>query len=160
MRPKPQKLTARIRAKTNAMKKFLTLSAILVLMSFTSPGHSVVGKWKTIDDETGKAISVVEIYESSGKIYGKVVEILNPKDKSKTCVNCSGSDKNKPIMGLTVIKGLTKEGEEYTNGKILDPKSGKLYKCYITLESADKLKVRGYIGVSMLGRTQYWYRQK
>lgn len=129
------------------------------LMSFSAP-VSVIGKWKTIDDETGKAISVVEIYEKNGKIYGKVVDILNPKDKGKTCVNCSGEDKNKPLLGLVVIKGLTKEGDEYTNGKILDPKHGKLYKCYISCEGPDKLKVRGYIGVSLIGRTQYWHRVK
>lgn len=129
------------------------------LMPFYPPA-SVIGKWKTIDDETGKAISVVEIYEKNGKIYGKVVDILNPKDKGKTCVNCSGEDKNKPLLGLVVIKGLTKEGDEYTNGKILDPKHGKLYKCYISCEGPDKLKVRGYIGVSLLGRTQYWHRVK
>ncbi|NUY82246.1 DUF2147 domain-containing protein [Flavobacterium sp. MAH-1] len=142
------------------MKKLASILVLFAVMSFSVPNQGVVGKWKTIDDETGKAISVVEIYESGGKIYGKVVDILNPKDKNKTCVNCSGSDKNKPIIGMTVIKGLTKEGDEYTNGKILDPKHGKLYKCYITLESADKLKVRGYIGVSLIGRTQYWYRVK
>lgn len=128
-------------------------------MSF-KPSASVIGKWKTIDDETGKAVSIVEIYEHSGKIYGKVVEILNPKDKSRTCVNCTGSDKNKPILGLVVIKGLTKDGNEYNNGKILDPKHGKLYKCYITCETPDRLKVRGYIGVSLIGRTQYWHRVK
>lgn len=136
------------------------LSYLLLLLLVHPSAHTVVGKWKTIDDETGKAVSVVEIYEKDGKVYGKVIEILNPKDKDKKCVNCGGSDKNKPILGLTVIKGLTKEGDEYTNGKILDPKSGKLYKCYIATEGADKLKVRGYIGVAVIGRTQYWYRVK
>ena len=61
---------------------------------------------------------------------------------------------------MIIIKGLSKEDAEYTNGKILDPKNGKLYKCYITLETKDKLKVRGYIGISLFGRTQYWYRVK
>lgn len=122
--------------------------------------NSVTGKWKTIDDETGKAISVVEIFESKGKIYGKVIEIFNPNNRNRVCENCSGSDHNKPILGMIVIKGLTKDGTEYSNGKILDPKHGKLYKCYITLESPDKLKVRGYIGISLLGRTQYWERVK
>jgi len=141
------------------MKKFLPLFAVLLFMAFVNvPNHSVVGKWKTIDDQTGKAISIVEIFEHNGKIYGKVHEILDPKGKGRSCVNCTGSDKNKPILGMTVIKGLVKDGNEYNGGKILDPKSGNLYKCYITLESADKLKVRGYIGVSVIGRTQYWYR--
>jgi len=133
---------------------------LLFFSSITFAQHSVIGKWKTIDDETGKAVSVVEIYEAKGKIYGKVIEIFNPKDRKRICVNCTGDDHNKPLIGLTVIKGLTKDGSEFSNGKILDPKHGKLYKCYITLETADKLKVRGYIGISLIGRTQYWERIK
>ena len=136
------------------------LFAFVLFCSFTFAQNSVIGKWKTIDDETGKPVSVVEIYESKGKIYGKVIEVFNPKNRKRVCENCSGDDHNKPILGLVVIKGLTKEGNEYTNGKILDPKHGKLYKCYITLENADKLKVRGYIGISLIGRTQYWERVK
>lgn len=132
----------------------------MMLVSTLHFSQSVVGKWKTIDDETGKAISVVEIYEKGGKIYGKVHDIIDPKDRNKICSNCTGEDKDKPIMGLTVIKGLVKEGAEYSSGKILDPKYGRLYKCFITLESKDKLKVRGYIGISLFGRTQYWHRIK
>lgn len=132
----------------------------MMLVSTLHFSQSVVGKWKTIDDETGKAISVVEIYEKGGKIYGKVHDIIDPKDRNKICSNCTGEDKDKPIIGLTVIKGLVKDGAEYNSGKILDPKYGRLYKCFITLESKDKLKVRGYIGISLFGRTQYWHRIK
>ena len=141
-------------------KKTLISIALFFLVIFFAQGQSVVGKWKTIDDETGKAKSIVEIYEKSGKIYGKVVDILEEENKKRVCTNCSGDDKNKPILGMTVIKGLSKKGSEYTDGKILDPKNGKLYKCFITLETKDKLKVRGYIGISLFGRTQYWYRVK
>ena len=136
------------------------LSIALLISTIFYAQHSVIGKWKTIDDETGKMVSVVEIFEYKNKIYGKVIEITNPKDRNKTCVNCTGEDKNKPILGLTVIKGLSKEGDEYTNGKILDPKHGKLYKSYIKLESKDRLKVRGYIGISLIGRSQIWERLK
>jgi uncharacterized protein (DUF2147 family) len=120
--------------------------------------QSIVGKWKTIDDETGEAKSIVELFLKSGKMYAKVVEVLDIANKNSLCQKCSGEDKNKPILGLTIIKGLSKEGAEYTSGEILDPKNGKLYKCAISLESKDKLKVRGYIGFSLLGRTQYWHR--
>lgn len=120
--------------------------------------QSVLGKWKTIDDETGQAKSIVEIYEQNGKIYGKVIEILDLEHKKSVCSTCSGSDKDKPILGMIVIKGLSKDDDEYNSGKILDPKNGKQYKCYITLENKDKLKIRGYIGISLFGRTQYWYR--
>ncbi|RVT73394.1 DUF2147 domain-containing protein [Flavobacterium sufflavum] len=142
------------------MKKILTLVVLFVSCAFYSQNKGILGKWKTIDDETGKAKSIVEIYEKSGKIYGKVIEILDSVHKNDLCKECSGEDTNKPILGITVIKGLSKDGNEYNSGKILDPKNGKLYQCFITLVSNDKLKVRGYIGISLLGRTQYWQRVK
>lgn len=139
------------------MKQLITLLfCITVITSMQS--QSVIGKWKTIDDTTGEAKSIVEVFSKSGKIYAKVVDVLDPATKNNLCKQCSGEDKNKPILGLTIIKGLSKDGSEYNSGEILDPKNGKLYKCALTLESKDKLKVRGYIGFSLLGRTQYWHR--
>ena len=139
------------------MKQLITLLFCITVMS-SMQSQSVVGKWKTIDDATGEAKSIVEVFSKSGKIYAKVVDILDPATKNNLCKQCSGEDKNKPILGLTIIKGLSKDGSEYNSGDILDPKNGKLYKCALTLESKDKLKVRGYIGFSLLGRTQYWHR--
>ena len=142
------------------MKNTITILALFVSMAFYAQSNSVIGKWKTIDDETGKPKSIVEIYEHSGKIYGKVVDILDAEKKKNLCTNCPGEDKNKPVMGLVIIKGLSKEGNEYNGGKILDPVSGKTYKCFLALEGSDKLKVRGYIGLSLFGRTQIWHRVK
>lgn len=142
------------------MRKEIFTIALLFLLSISTQAQTVIGKWKTIDDETGQPKSIVEIYEKSGKIYGRVIEILDTEHKKSTCTKCSGDDKNKPILGMVVIKGLSKQGNEYRSGKILDPKNGKLYKAIVALESKDKLKVRGYIGISLLGRTQYWYRLK
>ena len=143
------------------MKKLLFCILYLTCVNVLQSQHSsIVGKWKTIDDHTGKPLSIIEIFEKHNKIYGKVIEIYNPKNKPTKCIKCEGEDKNKPILGLIVIKGLTKEGSEYTNGKILDPKHGKLYKCSISFESKDKLKVRGYLGIELIGRTQYWDRVK
>ena len=133
---------------------------IFLLVSKFSFSQNIIGKWKTIDDETGKEKSIVEIFEKNGKVFGRILEVLDPEKKNKKCELCEGEDKNKSIQGLLIIKGLTKEDDEYSNGKILDPKNGKLYKCSISLESKDKLKVRGYIGISLIGRTQYWYRAK
>lgn len=142
------------------MKKILTVVALFFSCVFYSQNKDVLGTWKTIDDETGQPKSIVEIYEKSGKIYGKVIEILDTVHKNDLCTSCSGEDANKPILGLIVIKGLTREGKEYNSGKILDPKNGKLYQCFITLVGNERLKVRGYIGISLLGRTQYWQRVK
>ena len=140
-------------------KAFFTLLMLAPLLC-AAQMPSVVGKWKAIDDVTGKVVSVIEIYERGGKIYGDVVEITKVADRKKVCTLCHGEDKNKPIIGLTVIKGLSKDGDEYNGGYILDPRQGKLYKCYLTAEGPDKLKLRGFIGFSFIGRTQYWYRVK
>jgi len=142
------------------MKNRLFIIAALFITSLFFGQNTVIGKWKTIDDVTGKAMSVVEIYEKDGKIYGRVSDILEVKNRNNKCDNCSGEDKGKPILGLVIIKGLQKDGDEYSGGKILDPKNGKVYKCTINLEGKDKLKVRGYLGISLLGRSQYWYRVK
>jgi uncharacterized protein (DUF2147 family) len=143
------------------MNKSNVLGLVLFFMTtLCMQGQSVVGKWKTIDDETGKAKSIVEIYERSGKIYGKIIDILDAEKKKNLCVNCPGDEKNKPVLGLVIIKGLTKDGNEYNAGKILDPTSGKLYKCFLALEGNDRLKVRGYVGVALFGRTQIWNRVK
>jgi len=143
------------------MKRMLyvaLVSAVFTCTTTTLYGQDVFGTWKTIDDSTGEARSIVEIYQEDGKVYGKIVELINPKEPNPICDKCSGEDKDQPVIGLKFIKGLEKDGDEYNSGKILDPENGKLYKCYITLEEEDKLKVRGYVGFSLLGRTQYWYR--
>ncbi|RZJ73752.1 MAG: DUF2147 domain-containing protein [Flavobacterium sp.] len=141
-------------------KQLLALLFVVAAGMFTANAQSVTGKWKTVDDETGEAKSIVEIYEQNGKIYGKIVEILNPAKKNSKCTKCKGADKDKPINGLVIIKGLTKDGSEYTDGDILDPVKGKLYSCTIELDGKDKLNVRGYMGISLLGRTQTWSRVK
>jgi len=142
------------------MKRTLFMFLFVALTGVLSATAQVTGKWKTVDDETGEAKSIVEVYEQGGKVYGKVVEILNPAKKNAKCQKCKGDDKDKPILGLTIIKGLTKDGDEYTDGDILDPQKGKLYSCTIKLDGKDKLVVRGYMGISMLGRSQTWTRVK
>ena len=139
------------------MKQFIVIVAI-ALFSFTGTAQDVFGKWKTIDDVTGEAKSIIDIYERDGKVYGKIAQILTEGREDALCTECTGKDKNKPILGLELLKGLEKDGDSYEDGKIIDPENGKEYKCYITLEEKNKLKVRGYIGFSLLGRTQYWHR--
>lgn len=142
------------------MKKTLVTFALIICAVLTASAQDVVGKWKTIDDETGEAKSIVEIYKQDGKVYGKVVEIIDPAKRDATCKDCPDDAKGKPILGLVILKGLEKDGNEYSGGTILDPNNGKVYKCLIALEDANKLKVRGYVGFSLLGRSQYWERVK
>ena len=138
------------------MKLQITLLALLFpLIGFS---QSIIGKWKTIDDVTGNAKSIIEIYKENGKFYGKVAEILTPDEADKVCSLCEGSKKDQRIQGMILLTDLVKDGNEWNDGEILDPNNGKTYSCYITLEKDDKLKVRGYIGFSLLGRTQYWYK--
>lgn len=138
---------------------FLLLAALLLV---TQSGfcQSILGKWKTIDDVTGKEKGIVEIYEKNNVFYARIIEIFEPEHKNKKCTLCCGDDKDQPFLGLIIIRGLKKDEGEYNGGKVLDPKNGKYYKCYIQLEETDKLKIRGYVGVPLFGRTQYWYRVK
>ena len=142
------------------MKKIIFYSILFLTAAIqnVSSQTTVLGKWKTIDDETGSPKSIVELYENNGKIYGKVTQILEKGKEDKLCDQCKGDKKNKPIKGMVIINGLVKNDNEWDGGKILDPKSGKEYKCVISLENENKLKVRGYVGISLLGRTQYWTR--
>lgn len=142
------------------MKKNVLTCIFAFVLVYFAQAQNVMGKWKTIDDQTGKEKSIVEIYEKNGLLYGKLVELLEEKNKNAICSACSGKNKNKPYLGLVIITDLEKDGNQWSGGKILDPKTGKEYKCHIELEDANKLKVRGYVGVSLLGRTQYWQRVK
>lgn len=141
-------------------KHYLRFVICLLLLTQHGFSQSILGKWKTIDDISGKEKGIVEVYEKSGLIYARILDIFETEHKNKKCSLCAGQDKDKPFLGLVIVRGLKKEGDEYNGGKVLDPKIGKYYKCYMKLEEPDKLKIRGYVGVPMLGRTQYWYRVK
>jgi uncharacterized protein (DUF2147 family) len=143
---------------TIKMKSVILLLVISFLTINTSNAQSVFGKWKTLNSETGKTESIVEVYKKDGKAYAKIIEIMNKDDKDRVCDACQGENKNKPILGMVILNGLKPDGKEWNGGKILDPKNGKYYKCYITLLNNAKLKIRGFIGISLLGRTEYWYK--
>ena len=121
--------------------------------------NQIEGVWITQDDETGKKKSEVLLYKNEGKLYGKILNLLLEEDKGKLCVNCKGENKNLAIEGMVIVEGLELNGKTWEEGTILDPKSGKTYSCYITFENDNTLKVRGYIGFSLLGRTQKWMRK-
>lgn len=140
------------------MKSLIAIVAVTLLTISSTFAQDVFGKWKTIDDQTGEAKSILEIYEQDGKAYGKILEILNKANKDDVCATCEGADRGRPIEGLVIMKGLEKDDDEWNDGTIMDPENGKEYSCYIKLQSNKKLKVRGYLGFAALGRTQYWYR--
>jgi uncharacterized protein (DUF2147 family) len=143
------------------MRKIATcLALFFVLFSFSlSAQDSPVGLWKTIDDETGEAKSHVRIVEKNGKLYGTVEKLLL-KPQDTRCTACEGDKKDQLVVGMEILTDLEQDGKYWEDGEILDPNNGSVYSCYIEMESTDKLKVRGYIGFSLLGRTQYWYRVK
>ena len=136
--------------------KIILFTYILVTSYQT---NQIEGVWITQDDETGKKKSEVLLYKNEGKLYGKIINLLLKEDKGKLCVNCKGGNKNLQIEGMTILEGLELNDKTWEDGTILDPKSGKIYSCYITLEDNNTLKVRGYIGFSLLGRTQKWIRK-
>ena len=119
---------------------------------------SPVGKWKTVDEKSGQVTSEVELYEQGGKLFGKIVGLPEPNNaqgKPKTCTKCQGADKDKPIIGLVIVKDLGPSGDRYKGGTILDPEDGKVYKAEIWSEDG-KLKVRGYLGPFY--KTQTWLK--
>ena len=129
---------------------------MLLAVGTSMAADAPVGTWKTVDDKTGKEESTVEVYEQGGKLFGKITGLTEPNDaqgQPKTCSKCTGADKDKPIVGLLIIKDLSPSDGRYKGGTIMDPADGKIYKAEVWVEDG-KLKVRGYLGVFY--KTQTW----
>src|SRR5215468_11798579 len=139
------------------------ITSFLVALLFISTvaamaAGSPIGQWNTVDEKTGKVRSTVEVYDQDGKIFAKITGLSEPDDaqgKPKTCTACKGDDKDKPIVGLVIVKGLSPSGDRYKDGTITDPADGKVYKAEVWTEGG-KLKVRGYHG--MFYKTQTWVK--
>ncbi len=120
------------------------------------------GVWKTVDDNTRKEKSLVRIVETNGVFSGKVERVVDPDSpKDAVCKECTDERKDQPVVGMTIIRNVkaTDEKGVFAGGDILDPNNGKVYKVKLTLtENGNKLDVRGYIGMPILGRTQTWIR--
>ena len=130
-----------------------------IAMSVVLNAQSPVGIWKNLDDTDGKEKSHIEIYESGGVLKAKVIKLL-PAATIKKCDACKGDKKGKDLVGLDILWSMKKSGKIWEGGQILDPKTGKEYDCKLEFDGPDKLKVRGYVGVSLFGRTQTWYKVK
>tara|TARA_R110000787_G_scaffold19396_5_gene58262 strand:+ start:3718 stop:4146 length:429 start_codon:yes stop_codon:yes gene_type:complete len=139
------------------MKKLLSLTFIL-LFSISSYSQTIFGTWNSFDEETNKIESIIEVYKKEGKAYAKIIFITDLEKRSATCTACKGKLKDTPILGMDILSGLKKDDDEWSGGRILDPKNGKEYKCYIKLKDDTTLKLRGYIGISLFGRTAIWKR--
>ncbi len=132
--------------------------------SFAENPQSAIGTWKIVDDKTQKDKAIVEIYEQNGKLYGRIIGSYENPDgfDTVTCTQCQGSDKGKKIKDLMFIKNMAHTSlNKWSKGAILDPDNGKVYNAKMMLKNDGKeLHVRGFIGISLLGRTQIWYRIK
>lgn len=139
------------------MKKIF-LPFLLFIFTISINAQTIFGKWHSKNDDTGKVDSVIEVYEKNGKAFAKIIEVKDPARQNAVCDLCEGENKGKKILGLDILTGLQEDGNEWSGGTILDPRNGKVYKCYIELEKPNKLKLRGYIGFSLFGKTAYWER--
>ena len=151
------------------MRYINNILKLLVMLIFVGPmtnlyaeTTSPIGYWKTIDDVTGQPKSIIQIYANSDQtLSGKVIKIF-PKpgeDQNKVCEACKGDKHNQKIVGMTILEGMKTDGDKWDDGQILDPKNGKTYHCTFKLiRNGANLEVRGYIGVSVFGRTQVWER--
>jgi uncharacterized protein (DUF2147 family) len=138
-------------------KSWLVFILMIVIIPFAR-AESPAGNWTTIDDATGKKRAVIKISVSGGVLTGTVAKIYPQPGDSGVCEKCPDGFKNKPILGMQIIWGLKDDGKgQWSGGNILDPKSGKVYRAKITVDG-NKLKVRGFIGFSLLGRTQTWVK--
>lgn len=142
------------------MQRFILFLFFVSLNIVSLSGQSsIVGVWKTVDDNTGESKSHVEIYEKDGKYYGKLVRLLlSPEDS--TCDACPDDKKGQPLIGMNIIWDMEPYKDYWSNGQIMDPENGKIYKCNISLKANGELEVRGYVGFSALGRSQYWQQVK
>ena len=131
------------------------LAGLLLISVFCGAQPAIVGKWITIDDETNETKSIVEIFDRKGKFYGRIIKVFANDDPDPVCDKCPQDDDRylKKINGMEIIKNMKKDGEEYTDGTILDPEEGKIYRCKLWIEEAN-LMVRGYWGPFY--RTQTW----
>ncbi len=151
----------RVEIKTNLHRAGWLAAIILgAVCGVLAANPSPTGRWKTIDDKTGEARGIIQVYEEHGQLFGKIEAAFKAEEAKERCDLCTDSRKGKPIVGMVVLRGLRKQGEEYSGGDILDPDTGIVYRCKVRLlEEGKKLLVRGYLFAPLLGRSQIWIRE-
>lgn len=128
---------------------------IITLITNFMFSQSIVGVWQNYEDDIVQ--SHIEIFESQGRYHARVIKLF-PHSKVKHCKKCGGDWKNKELTEILIIKDLVENGEYWSNGKILDPKKGKFYSCQVNLDDHNTLKVRGFVGKPLFGKSFYWHR--
>ncbi len=146
------------------LSRFLgTIILILCACPLGAAELSPAGLWRTIDEHSGQAKGLVRIKEVNGEFEGKIEKIFPTPgdDPAPKCEKCDGTRRNQPVLGMTFMWGLKKQGEEYQAGEILDPETGTIYRAKMKLiDGGSRLEVRGFIGVSLFGRSQTWLREE
>ncbi len=145
--------------------KGLCFSSIVLLFVSISSSQSpldIQGSWVTYDDKDGKAASVVTLTVVHDTLLGVIDSlILDPgEDTNPLCTRCKGDKKDMPVLKMQILSNMRSNGSEWSGGRILDPDNGKSYRCIIRMKSNDLIVVRGYIGFSLIGRSQEWKRLK
>ena len=148
-----------------SLQMLVVMSAIIMLgaagASLRAAEPSAVGLWEQVDEKSGKPESWFKITERNGAYEGNIVKIFfKPgEDENWVCDKCEGAERGKPVLGLALIKGMQRNGSSYENGTIMDPRDGAVYRALMKLSpDGQKLEVRGYLGISLLGRSQVWNR--
>jgi len=133
-----------------------TVAAAVTAADTTGP----VGVWQTYDDDTHAAKAWVEIEAHDGELSGRIVKLFREpgEDPNPRCRKCHGARREQPVLGMTIVWGMRRDGDAWSGGEILDPEDGKTYRCTLRQATAGELEVRGFLGISLLGRTQLWKR--
>jgi uncharacterized protein (DUF2147 family) len=147
------------------MKAFFTSMVAATVFAFPAMAGdgSPAGLWRSFDATTKQPRALIRVAEANGELTASIekVFVLAGENPNPVCGHCEGDRKDKPILGMTILWGLKRDGDEYSGGQIFDPTAGKAYKSKVSLAAdGEQLKVLGYIGMPLMGRTQVWVREK
>jgi uncharacterized protein (DUF2147 family) len=134
----------------------------LIGVSAAVESSPIVGTWKTIDDETHKPRALVRIEEHDGVLSGRIIKLFRDpqEDPNPVCVDCTGARHNQPVLGMTILWNFHAHGNAWDGGEVLDPEEGSIYRASLHMrDNGSHLEVHGYIGISLLGRSQVWERE-
>ena len=141
--------------------QFLLIAGVVLAGNTSAHAATPAGVWKTVDDETHEVRSLVEISDDHGVLSGRVVKLFprSGEDPNPRCGDCEGERHGQPVLGMTILWNMHRDGDAWDGGEILDPEEGKTYRCTLHLDGGgNRLEVRGYVGVALFGRTQVWLR--